>query len=138
MFKLEYNVLGSDLQGVIVPCKSLISRESDFYPCLKKESEDQGWFYNRVETTDQRGFPDILVLRGEEYWLIEVKRLHKSKLVVIEDDLSWQFGQIAFLKTCYRLRINYLLIVATSDEALVLKGAYTDEHTNYPDFIEYL
>lgn len=138
MFNTEYTVLGSDLQGVILPCKSLIRVEADYYPVVKRAVECNNWIYNRLETRDKRGMPDIFVTRAYEYWYIEVKRLKKKVLVSIEDDLLWQFGQLAFMKNCMRNRSRYILAVVKEHTALILKGAFPDEHLNYPDFVEQL
>lgn len=138
MFSTEYSVLGSTLQGRICPCSVTVTKEHDYYAVIRRAAEAKNWLYNRLETTDKRGMPDIIVTRGPEYWFIEVKRLRKKKLVTIEDDLTWQFGQLAFMKNCYRNRSRYILIVVKEKTALILKGAYPDEHANYPDFAELL
>lgn len=138
MFKTEYNVLGSPLHGVVAPCRGTISREADYYSVIKRAAESRNWLYNRIETCDKRGMPDIFVTRGSEYWYVEVKRLRKKNLQSIEDDLHWQFGQLAFLKNCMRNRSRYILVVAHTNSALWLKGEYQDEHIDYPDFVKQL
>lgn len=137
MFLTEYNVLGSPLQGIIIPCKGIIQKEQEYYAVIKRAAESCNWLYNRIDTCDKRGMPDILVSRGPEYWYIEVKRLKKKELVCIEDDLTWQFGQLAFLKSCMRNRSRYILVVVKENITLWLKGDY-DEHLNYPDFTQQL
>ena len=137
MFKAEYTVLGSPLHGIIVSCKGTIQKESDYYPYIKRAAESLNWLYNRIETCDKRGMPDILVTRGDEYWLIEVKRLKKKELKSIEDDLHWQFGQLAFMKNCMRNGSRYILVVVKENTVLWLKGDY-NEHLDYPDFTQLL
>lgn len=64
-----------------------------------------------METQGQDGFPDILMLRGPEYLLIESKRLKTKKLVTIEDNLKFEFGQLPFAKRAFTLNLSYLLVV---------------------------
>lgn len=133
-FKTEYTVLNSPLHGIILPCRGLVRTEFDVYPMIKTVTEQRNWLYSRVDNKNQTGTPDIFVSRDQEYWYIEVKRLKKRRLESIEDDLVWQFGQLAFMKRALRNRSRYMLAVAKEDKLVFLKGVY-DETCDYPDFV---
>lgn len=135
IFLTSYNVLGSPLTGIIRPVSGLIAREDDFYPHIKKAAERRDWSYFRLETVGKDGMADILVTRDAEYSFIEVKRLKKKKLQSVEDDLQWQFGQLAFIKRCLRNSTRYILAVVKDNSVLYLKGE-ANEQNCWPDFIE--
>lgn len=118
-----------------MPQSRKIGREQAFYAWLKRAAERRGWLYLRLETRNQDGLPDCLVTRGPEYWLIEIKCLKKPRLLSIQDDLTWQFGQLAMLKKCLA-QARYMLIVIHTDYIgyFVRKGAH-HEPGHYPDFI---
>jgi len=135
MFSAEYSLFGTLLTGTTVPVKSCMVHEDDYYTHIKKAAERLDWNYYRLETRGKDGMADMLVTRREEYWFIEVKRLKKAKLRTIEDDLQWQYGQLAFLKRCFRNKTRYMLVVVKERFALYLKEN-SDEVPDYPDFIE--
>lgn len=111
----------------------------DMYPYIKAQAQKFGWKYMRVETSDQDGFPDILLVRGSEYWFIEAKILKKKALVSLLDDLNWQFGQIGFMKRALTKRLRYILAVAKGKEIVYILGEYYEENsklTDNADFIE--
>lgn len=109
--------------------------ETGVYEEIKRRANKFGWRYLRVDTTDQKGFPDILLLRKGEYWLIEGKLLKKKKLSSISDDIHWQFGQQAVMKRSITLNLNYMLAVGKGREVAFIKGESNDGRSDYPDFI---
>lgn len=137
MFKTEYTLFGNTLTGTIVPVSGVIVHEDDYYSHIKKAAERCDWNYYRLETAGKDGMADILITRKNEYWFIEVKRLKKKTLNKIEDDLQWQFGQLAFMKRCFRNKTRYMLAVVKDKMALYLKEK-SDEIIDYADFIEFI
>jgi len=110
--------------------------ETDSYTYLNKTAKTFGWKCIRVDTVGQQGFPDILMLRKNEYWLIEAKLLKKKSLCSIADDLTWQFGQLAFAKRALTLGLNYMIVVVKHRTIAYIKGAPNAESiTHYPDFV---
>jgi hypothetical protein len=107
----NFDVMTYHITGSVYPVKRKIVLEKDFYPAIREAAYKCGWLYHRIETVDQRGQPDILVTNGSEYWFIEVKVLHKSKLVDLQEDLKWQFGQLGFMARCFQNRTHYILAV---------------------------
>lgn len=122
-------------------CKSsqvaaTFSNESKLTDYLKKITRNAGWKYLRVDTTNQMGFPDILLLKKKTYWQIEAKILRKKKLVSLEDDLKWQFGQIGYMKRALTLNLNYMLVVGKESSIAFIKGDHNgSECSDYPDFV---
>lgn len=111
MFSERYQFFDMELVSWEIETNSNFRLERDAYSYLKTLSTTNGYRYIRIETEGQQGFPDILLLRKKEYLLIEAKRLNKTKLVKIEDDLKWQFGQIAFAVRSFRLDMEYVIAV---------------------------
>lgn len=138
-FLEEYAFMGDAVVGKIVPTTAVFKLEKAIYSFIKKRAQNANWKYLRVDTKDQIGFPDILLLRGNIYWQIEAKLLKKKKLTTIEDDLDWQFGQLAYMKRALTLNTNYLLAVAKDSNIIFIKRKSDERHfANYPDFIEQL
>lgn len=136
MFLPTYNLFGAELTTRVSVVGSSFKVEQDSYAYFKKIASAKGWRCLRVETSGQDGFPDILLIRKQEYWLMEVKRLKKAKLRVIEDDLEWQFGQLAFAKRSLTKENNYLLAVVKGNNVAYIKGVYDVQSTvSYPDFV---
>lgn len=136
MFLTEYTLFGNTLTGLIVPVSGKpIALEDEYYVKIKHVAERLDWNYYRLETVGKDGVPDILVTRADEYWFIEVKRLKKKKLKTIQDDLQWQFGQLAFMTRCFRNKTHYILAVVKDNTALYLKEK-SDETSDYPDFVK--
>lgn len=82
--------------------------------------------YNRIETSGQDGFPDILLLGVNDYTLIEAKIARKVHLDSIEDDLKWQFGQLGRFKKALTRHQNYRVVVGARNMLLDIKGEYND------------
>lgn len=111
MFANRYEMLGMELVVVSLTTGSNFQLETKIYDYLKAKLTANDYKYYRIDTKAQMGFPDVLALKGDSYCLIEAKRLKKSKLVSLEDDLEWQFGQIAFAIRAFSLDLNYLIAV---------------------------
>ena len=123
MFKPAYKFFGHELQcAVIHTTKTFKLEVKDMYPYLK--SMFSKWKWHRIDTTNQIGFPDILLLRGGSYILIEAKILKKKQLNSIENDLVFQPGQLPFMKRSLTLRLDYILAVAKDNQIAFIKGAY--------------
>lgn len=136
MFKPTYKVFNSDVACRTVQVTSNFVQETDSYEYLKNIAQPFGWKCIRIDTVGQQGFPDILMLRKNEYWLIESKRLKKKSLDVIEDDVVWQFGQLAFAKRALTLELNYMIVVVKHKTIAYIKGVHDAESIiSYPDFV---
>lgn len=114
---------------------SSFRRETSVYAAVTELAKATGWRRFRIETKDQQGFPDILLVRRAEYWLIEAKMLHKAHLVSVEDDLVWQFGQLAFMNRALHHGNPYALAVAKGHTLAFIVGG-PDDIARYPDFVE--
>jgi hypothetical protein len=114
--------------------------ESKVYAYLKTLTRQDHWKFLRVDTTDQKGFPDILLLKQRTYWQIEAKLLKKKQLVSLEDDLHWQFGQVGYMKRALTLNLNYMLVVAKDTSIAFIKGDSNDrtKYVDYPHFVRCL
>lgn len=124
VFQEEYFSFGKKLVCNIVQASSPFALEKDIYSFIKKYAQKDGWKFMRVDTVDQIGMPDIVLLKGDQYNLIEGKQLKKKKLSVIEDDLNFEFGQLAFAARSLSLRINYTLAVSKGNQLALIQGEY--------------
>lgn len=113
MFETELTCKSSQVSSVF-------KLESDSYRHIKRTSSKAGWKFIRVDTVNKIGFPDILLLKKEEYWLIEVKRLKRKKLISIADNLEFQFGQLAFMQRAFTLKLKYLLCVVKDNSIAII------------------
>lgn len=118
MFNKTYNFFGHELVCKDYETSSWFKLETDGYKCIKKTFSD--FKYHRIDTVDQKGFPDILLLKGSEYLLIEGKRLKKKKLVKLEDDLTWQYGQLGFAKRAFTLGLTYMIFVVKNNHIAMI------------------
>ncbi len=114
-----------EIMGKRVACRELqatrsFSLEHEVYPCLKRHANTAGWKFIRVDTQGQQGFPDCLLLKGKEYWLVEVKMLKTKKLKNPLDNVTWQPGQIPFMLQALQRKHRYLLVIAKADKLLIL------------------
>lgn len=135
MFQERYNVFGVEVRCVVTQCASTFPRESSLYTHVRRIALARDWRYIRVDTQDQIGFPDILLMRKREFWLIEGKMLKKRQLRSLEDDLQWQFGQLAFMNRALVSGVPYILAVAKGDCLAYISGVENDVAC-YPDFVE--
>jgi len=110
-FKKTYNFFNQVLTCRSMKVSTWFDLEEDSYNFIKKKTNKAGWSFNRIDTTNQIGFPDILIVKEQAYCLIEVKRLKKKSLKLLEDDLVWQFGQIGFACSALKQKQNYVLSV---------------------------
>ncbi len=97
--------------------------EVDTYRFIKKHVVKDGYVFLRIDTTDQKGYPDVTLFRQQEYNLIEAKLLKKKRLLAIADDLNFEFGQVAFAVRALSLGINYSLVVAKGRELAIIQDA---------------
>ena len=140
MFETDYIFKETAVVCLAKRTTVVFSKESNIYSYLKRLSQNAGWKFLRVDTTNQMGFPDILLLKGNTYWQIEAKLLKKKKLVTIEDDLKFQFGQLAYMKRALTLNLNYALVVAKDTTIAFITGATNEEtkRSDYTNIIRFL
>lgn len=138
-FNKTYDFFGVPLVCNVLRTSGTFALETDIYKFINKRTRNDALF-KRVETTLQDGFPDIALFRGVEFLLIECKLLRKKRLVSVQDDLTFEYGQLPFMFNAVELKLNYALTVAKGNElafirakdnrALVarfLKGDYKNE-----------
>lgn len=123
-FKPQYEVFGQLFHCTVIQLPNPIKLETDVYKWIKKFVQSEGWKYSRIDTTDQQGWPDITVLRKQEYNLIEGKLLKKKRLVDVADDIEFEFGQLPFMVRSSKLKINYTLAVGKGYQLAIIQGAY--------------
>jgi len=116
VFSDTYSFFDIELVCFSIETSSMFKVEKDSYTYLKRLSTTNGYKYYRIDTAGQIGFPDILLLKEREYCLIEVKRLENKNLVSLEDNLKWQYGQIAFALRSFKLNLDYLLAVCKENK----------------------
>ena len=140
MFRNSYQFFGETVTCLSRQVTVNFTNETKLTDYLKKISRKNFWKYTKVDTIDQAGFPDILLLRQDEYWQIEAKILRRKKLVSLKDNLKWQFGQIGYMTNALTRNLNYLLIVAKNSHVAFIKGASNDKtmRKDYPKFIKRL
>lgn len=116
MFKETYQFFGEELVCHVLTTNSFFAQEKDSYTYMRSLTTKAGYKYLRIDTTGQIGFPDILILKEKDYCLIEAKRLDNKKLVVLEDNLKWQYGQVAFAVRSFTLNLSYVLAVCKENK----------------------
>lgn len=110
IFKENYIFFGHSVDCLTIQTNTTFKLEvHDMYPWIKNKFNT--WKFERIDTVNQIGFPDILILKKEQYCLMEAKILKKKALNSIEDDLTYQFGQLAFMKRSLTLGLSYMLVV---------------------------
>lgn len=137
IFSQEYELGGERLYALTraySPLKPLRT-ESDLYVALRERCTELGWTYYKMDVKHSVGFPDILVIRGSEYVLMECKLLRKKALVSVKDDLKWEFGQIPTALKLVRSSCEYVMVVGREHTIAFLKGAHHGI-PRYADFIE--
>ena len=80
MFEKEYSFFGLLLTCTTVQVSSAFKQETDTYDHIRPIAQKKLWRYHRIDTTGQFGFPDILLLKQTNFWLLECKILRKKKL----------------------------------------------------------
>lgn len=128
MFNEQYTLFGLELVCWQFETSSSFPLERDAYAYIKRLSSANKYRYIRVETIGQDGFPDILMLQGTEYLLNEIKRLKKKRLVSIEDDLEWQFGQLGFAVRSMTMGMSYVLSVCKESKLAIIGQEHTVCH----------
>ena len=133
-FKETYTFFNKTVACKTVQATATLKQERQLTQFIRPLALRYGWKYIRIETRDQIGLPDILLLRGETYYQIEAKMLRKKELNSIQDDLHWQPGQLAYMKRALTINLNYILTVAKADMISFITSPVND----YPDFIKAL
>lgn len=105
---------GHNLTCIVHQTNCHFKTETRSYIYLKQLFK--GWKFNRIDTQRQQGFPDCLILKEDRYLLLECKQLKRKKLVSLEDNLTWQFGQLSFAERAFEHRLTYLITVAKGNE----------------------
>jgi len=121
MFKLKYELFGEHLITISFDTDYSFIKEAQTYDYIKNRLPY--WKVERIDTTDQRGFPDLLCKRGPLYMQIECKLLKKKKLYELKQDLEWQFGQIAYLKKALA-RGEPSVICVAKDKTIAFIGPF--------------
>ena len=136
-FQDQYTLLNSVAECRVISSATEFSLEKQLTNFLSRLTRKAGWKYLRIDTTDQQGFPDILLLKRDTYWQIEAKLLKKKRLVSLENDLRYEFGQVAYMKRAFTLGLNYMLVVSKGSKIAFIKGIPPNETqcSDYPDFI---
>ena len=119
-FKSRYKLFGIPLKCLEIDTVRYFSLESDIYKYLNTLFTQQGWKFIRIETVNQDGFPDMLIVKDDRFVLIEAKRLNKKRLNVIEDDLTFEFGQLPFAVKAFKSGLNYALVVSKENKLAVI------------------
>lgn len=120
MFQKRYDLMSLGLIVEVIDISFKFRLEIDIYAYIKRLTQLAGFKYHRIDTVNQQGFPDILLLKNDDYCLIEAKMLKKKKLVSLEDDLEWQFGQIAYAVRAVTLEHDYLLAVGRHNKLALI------------------
>ena len=135
MFKPAYELFGLELVCSVIETSSNFKSEKDSYSYIKKLATSNGWKYARIDTVDQIGFPDILILREDDYYLFEAKKLKQKTLVSLEDSLEWQFGQLAFAVRAFTLKLSYAITVCYENKLAIIGREQLlckmQQHLNY-------
>lgn len=139
MFLSSYTFFNSTVVCRTFDTAVEFDKETKIYTFLKNRASKLNWHYSRIDTDGQIGFPDILLLKKSTYWQIEAKLLKKKSLKNIQDDLRWQFGQLAYMKQALTLGLNYMLVVSKNNTiAFIMQGGLNNDITDYPDFVRLL
>lgn len=124
VFQPHYEVFGQVMQCNVVHLPNPLKLETGIYRFLKPVVQADGWKYSRIDTTDQQGWPDVTLLRGQEYNLIECKMLKKVRLQDILNDIHFEFGQVPFMARSLSLKLNYTLAVGKGHKLAFIQGSY--------------
>lgn len=116
------NLMGARLNLIRLTTNLEFSIEDKGVAWLRDRARLGGWKFHKIDTINQMGFPDVLLLKGVDYWLIECKRLKKKALNNLADDLAWQPGQLSYFKRSLTLNLNYVLTVFKNNEVIIFTG----------------
>lgn len=136
IFKPTYNVFGFTLVGTTIPAS--VTAETSVYKVIKTRAEQYNWLYYRLENKFQQGIPDIILFRKNEYWFIEAKLLKRKQLLKPEDNLTWQFGQLAFMVNCLKTQSKYMLAVGSTSGLIAFYVGVYNGTEDFPDFVRQL
>ena len=126
IFQDSYIIFDKDVNCCVLPVSKPIRLETAVYKFIKEHFI--GWDCRRMETPDQDGFPDVLLMKGKEYILIEAKVLKKKKLVSVADDIKYEFGQLAFMARSFTKGRPYLLAVGKGTQVAFIGKKETLKH----------
>ncbi len=123
--KSSFSVDSYEFFSLRVACVELqaarsFSLETKVYTYLKRQFNENGYKFIRVDTTNQIGFPDCVCLKGSEYVLVEAKMLKTTTLTRLTTNVEWQAGQIPFMLKALLTKMNYLLIIAKDNRLFVI------------------
>lgn len=134
MFKPTYNFFNHVLTCEVLQVSTTFRLEADSYKWLKKTYNKRNWRVMRTET-ESPAFPDILMLKGSQYCLIEAKRLKQKKLHTLEKSLTWQWGQLGMFKRNLDLGIQQIVtVVKTNHIAFIGEEHYVRKIISDTDF----
>lgn len=125
MFQEEYNFFNKTLLCLVRHRSVLFDRETAIYSYIINKFTKLDYNVYRVDTKNQIGFPDMLLLSPTSTLLFEAKMLKKKALISIQDDLGWQQGQIAFMMNAINKQLPYALIVAKNYSIAYIAGEQT-------------
>ena len=95
-----------------------------------------GWRFQRIDTTDQRGFPDLFLTKGSQYIQAEAKL---QKVVTLKDlkQLSWEPGQLAYALKSMMNNEPYLILTGRGTILTFIYGGYigTPNYTHVAEFV---
>ena len=91
-FNTNYTLIGSAVVCSYGRITAELRLEKDIHPIIKRWANASGWNFYRLETEDQMGFPDIMILRGSEY--CHRSRNDKSEPLVCDTKQTYRSGSI--------------------------------------------
>jgi len=112
-----------------------IPLENVIYSHVKRRMT--GWRFQRIDTADQRGFPDLFLTKGSQYIQAEAK-LQKVKTLKRLEQLSWEPGQLAYALKSFMNNEPYLILTGRGRILTFIYGGYierTPYHTHVTKFI---
>lgn len=139
----RFDFMGIPLVGVRFAYKGKpFEKEASAYPRLTKSARTTGWNVFRVENKLQNGIPDIVMFKGPDYLLLEVKVCRKIRLTSPLHDVHWQVGQTEFAYKCWKSDVKYALLVIQQHDFIycVKDTEYVEQRLSseseiVPDFI---
>lgn len=130
-----------ELAGIPLVCEQHdigkpIRLETKIYDHVNRRMSSSGWRYQRIDTTDQRGFPDLFLTKGDQYIQAEAK-LQKVKTLRSLKQLSWEPGQLAYALKSFLNKEPYLILTGLDTTLTFIYGGYigTLNYTHITKFI---